>query len=109
MHFLHIFYCNSLLGIIHTQWSRQIVVEVNPLCGQRRSLLAQMGSSNNQTTLTRRVLITNQRPMMRVYLDSNASTCRRVVAPVPLLRLVTIPMILMNGHLHMQRTTQTQA
>ena len=25
------------------------VEEVNPLCGQRRSLLAQIGSSNNQT------------------------------------------------------------
>ena len=31
------------------QWSRQFVVEVNPLCGQRRSLLAQIGSSNNRS------------------------------------------------------------
>ena len=37
------------------------VVKVNPLCGQRRSLLAQTGSSNNQTMLTRRFLIENQR------------------------------------------------
>jgi len=37
------------------------VVKVNPLCGQRRSLLAQAGSSNNQTMLTRRFLIANQR------------------------------------------------
>ena len=47
--------------------------------------------------------------MMRAYLDSNANPCRRVVAPVPLLRLVTIPMILVNRPLHMQRTIQTQA
>lgn len=47
--------------------------------------------------------------MMRSYLESNASTCRRVVAPVLLLQLVTIPTILVNGHLHMQRTTQIQA
>ncbi len=73
------------------------VVEVNLLCGQRRPLLAQMGSSNNQITLTHRFLIENQRPMMRAYLDSNASTCRRVVAPIPLLQLVTIPTILVNG------------
>jgi len=33
------------------------VVKVNPLCGQRRSLLAQVGSSNNQPMLTRRFLI----------------------------------------------------
>ena len=38
-----------------------IVVKVNPLCGQRRSLLAQAGSSNNRTMLTRRFLIANQR------------------------------------------------
>ena len=31
------------------QRSRQFVEEVNPLCGQRRSLLAQQGSSNKQT------------------------------------------------------------
>jgi len=47
--------------------------------------------------------------MMRAYLDSNASNCRRVDALVPLLQLVTIPTISMNGHLYMQRTTQTQA
>ena len=35
------------------------VVEVNPLCGQRRSLLAQIGSSNNQTMLSRKFLIAN--------------------------------------------------
>ena len=33
------------------QWSRQFVDEVNPLCGQRRSLLAQQGSSNKHTML----------------------------------------------------------
>ena len=37
------------------------VDEVNPLCGQRRSLLAQARSSNNQTMLTRRFLIANHR------------------------------------------------
>jgi len=37
------------------------VVKVNPLCGQRQSLLAQARSSNNQTMLTRRFLIANQR------------------------------------------------
>jgi len=37
------------------------VVEVNPLCRQRQSLLAQIGSSNNQTKLTRRFLIANDR------------------------------------------------
>ena len=31
--------------------SKCFVEEVNPLCGQRRSLLAQQGSSNNQTML----------------------------------------------------------
>ena len=30
---------------------RKTVEEVNPLCGQRRSLLAQQGSSNKQTML----------------------------------------------------------
>jgi len=46
---------------------------------------------------------------MRSYLDSNANIRRRVTALVRLLQPVTIPMISMNGHLHMQRTTQTQA
>jgi len=35
------------------------IVEVNPLCGQRRSLLAQTGSSNNQTMISRKFLIAN--------------------------------------------------
>ena len=36
-----------------------LFVEVNPLCRQRRSLLAQIGSSNNQTMLSRKFLIAN--------------------------------------------------
>ena len=54
------------------QWSRQFVDEVNPLCGQRRSLLAQQGSSNKQTMLWRRLLVTNERFGIEIYLDSNA-------------------------------------
>ena len=81
------------------------VVEVNPLCGQRRSLLAQTGSSNNHTMLSRKSLIANTKWMVRTYLDSNASVRRRDVALVPLPWLVTIPTISVIGHLHMQRTT----
>ena len=47
--------------------------------------------------------------MMRTYLDSNANIHRRDIALVPLLQPVMIPMISMNGHLHMQRKTQIQA
>jgi len=47
--------------------------------------------------------------MMRAYLDSHASTCRRVDALIPLLQPVMIPTIFVNGHLHMQRTTKTKA
>ena len=39
----------KLLG--HIIYEKGTVEEVNPLCGQRRSLLAQQGSSNKQTML----------------------------------------------------------
>ena len=32
---------------VREKWFKQSVEEVNPLCGQRRSLLAQIGYSNN--------------------------------------------------------------
>ena len=47
--------------------------------------------------------------MVRTYLDSNASVCRRDVALVPLPQLVTIPTISVIGHLHIQGTTRIQA
>ena len=47
------------------QRSRQFVGEVNPLCGQRRSLLAQIGSSNNQVTLKRKFLIVKDQDAIR--------------------------------------------
>jgi len=47
--------------------------------------------------------------MMRTYLDSNANIHRGVATLIPLLQLVMIPTISMNGHLYMQRTTQIQA
>ena len=88
------------------QRSHQIVVEVNPLCGQRRSLLAQTGSSNNQTMLSRKFLIASKKWIMITYLDSNANVRRRDVALVPLSRPVTIPTISVIGRLHMQRVTR---
>lgn len=46
--------CGSYFG-------EKSVTEVNPLCGQRRSLLAETGSSNNHTMILRKFLITNKR------------------------------------------------
>jgi len=48
------------------------VGEVNPLCGQRRSLLAQQGSRNNHSTLPCMSLITIKQEVKNTYLDSNA-------------------------------------
>ena len=47
------------LNIHYKKFHNVIVDEVNPLYGQRRSLLAQIGSSNNQTMLSRKSLIAN--------------------------------------------------
>ena len=60
------------------------VVEVNPLCGQRRSLLAQIGSSNNCITLRRRFLITINQLAKKAYLKSNVVVRREDGAPVSL-------------------------
>ena len=46
---------------------------------------------------------------MEAYLESNAKIRRRDSVPVPQPRQITIPKISVDGHLHMQETTQIQA
>ena len=94
---------------LNPQRSRQFVVEVNPLCRQRRSLLAQIGSSNNHITLRRMFLITINQLAKKAYLKSNAFVRREDDIPVPLLQQITILSLAMIEHLHTQETQQTQA
>ena len=99
----------TILQINDPQWSRQFFVEENPLCGQRRSLLAQIESSNNRNTQWFKFLIAINQLVKKDYLGSNAVVCRGGDAPVPLLRQITILMLAAIEHLHMQETRQTQA
>ena len=80
------------------------VVEVNPLCGQRRSLLAQIESSNNRITLRRKFLIEIDKIAKNAYLKSNAVVCREDSSPVSLLRHITILLLVTIKHLHIQET-----
>ena len=85
-----------------------VVVEVNPLCGQRRSLLAQIGSSNNRITLRRKFLIAIHQIGKKAYLKSNTVVCREDGALVSLLRQITILSLVAIKHLHIQETQRTQ-
>ena len=76
----------TILQINDPQYGRQFVVEVNPLCGNRQSLIAQIGSSNNRITLRCKFLIAINQMAKKAYLESNAVFCREDSAPVPLLR-----------------------
>ena len=64
---------------------KRSVVEVNPLCGHRRSLLAQIGSSNNRITLRCKFLIAIDQIAKKAYLKSNVVVHREDNASVPLL------------------------
>ena len=86
------------------QWSHQFVVEVNPLCRQRRSLLAQIGSSNNRITLRRKFLIAIDQIARKAYLKSNAVVHGEDSALVPLPRQITILPLGVIEHLHIQET-----
>ena len=46
---------------------------------------------------------------MKAYLESNAVVCREGSAPVPLLRQITILMLVAIKQLHTQETQKTQA
>ena len=70
------------------QRSRQFVDKVNPLCGQRRPLLAQIGSSNNRITLRCKFLITINQLAKKAYLKSNTIVRREDGAPVSLLQQI---------------------
>ena len=82
------------------QWSRQFVVEVNPLCGQRRSLLAQIGSSNNRITLRCKFLIAIDQISRKAYLKSNVVDRGEHSTPDPLPRQITIFPVDAIEHLH---------
>ena len=88
---------------------RITIEEVNPLCGQRRSLLAQIGSSNNRITLRCNFLIAIDQIAKKEYLESNAVVRREDSAPISLLQQITILSLAVIEHLHAQETQQTQA
>ena len=73
-------------------------MEVNPLCGQRRSLLAQIRSRNNHITLRCKSLIAINQMAKKAYLESNAVVCRGDNTPVPFAPIDH------NPHAHRDRT-----
>ena len=83
------------------------VVEVNPLCGQRRSLLAQIGSSNNCIMLRCKFLIAIDQIAKKAYHNSNAVVRREDRAHVSLLWQITILSLVAIKHLHIQETWRT--
>ena len=96
--------CETFLELFARMQEFPFVVEVNLICGKRRSLLSQIGSSNNRITLRHKFLISIDQI---AYLKSNVIVHREDSAPVSLLQKITILPLVVIKHLHIQETRRT--